>query len=105
MIWLEDINHMIFISSPRISSLTELMEMNVFLSDIPLYDVTRELVLLNQQRIAEIDVAYVFFYTNVGHISSLVYVIFILSRKKPFPLYIQAGLTNMLCCLISVKFY
>lgn len=82
MIWLEDINHMIFISSPRISSLTELMEMNVFLSDIPLYDVTRELVLLNQQRIAEIDVAYVFFYTNVGHISSLVYVIFILSRKK-----------------------
>lgn len=60
MIWLEDIKHMIFISSPRISSLTELMEMNVFLSDIPLYDVTRELVLLNQQRIAEIDVAYVF---------------------------------------------
>ncbi|VDI26455.1 guanylate cyclase soluble subunit beta, partial [Mytilus galloprovincialis] len=57
MIWLEDIRHMIFISSPRISSLTELMEMNVFLSDIPLYDVTRELVLLNQQRIAEIDVA------------------------------------------------
>ncbi|CAC5402537.1 GUCY1B [Mytilus coruscus] len=57
MIWLEDIKHMIFISSPRISSLTELMEMNVFLSDIPLYDVTRELVLLNQQRIAEIDVA------------------------------------------------
>jgi hypothetical protein len=31
--------------------------------------------------IAEIDVADVFFYTNVGHISSLVYVIFILRRK------------------------
>ncbi|KAK3102962.1 hypothetical protein FSP39_015315 [Pinctada imbricata] len=57
MIWLPDIRHMIFISSPRISSLTELMEMNVFLSDIPIYDVTRELVLLNQQRIAEIDIA------------------------------------------------
>ncbi|KAJ8301515.1 hypothetical protein KUTeg_020502 [Tegillarca granosa] len=57
MLWLEDIQHIIFISSPRISSLSELMEMNVFLSDIPLYDVTRELVLLNQQRIAEIDIA------------------------------------------------
>ena len=55
--WLKDINHMIFISSPRLSSLTELLEMNVFLADIPIYDVTRELVLLNQQRIAEIDIA------------------------------------------------
>ncbi|KAK6177072.1 hypothetical protein SNE40_015250 [Patella caerulea] len=57
MIWLEDSGHMIFIGSPRITSLNELMDMNVYLSDIPLYDVTRELVLLNQQRIAEIDVA------------------------------------------------
>ncbi|XP_041348520.1 guanylate cyclase soluble subunit beta-2-like [Gigantopelta aegis] len=57
MMWLEDSHHMIFIGSPRLTSLNELMEMNVFLADIPLYDVTRELVLLNQQRIAEIDVA------------------------------------------------
>ncbi|ESO86153.1 hypothetical protein LOTGIDRAFT_129572, partial [Lottia gigantea] len=57
MIWLEDSQHMIFIGSPRITSLNELLEMNVYLSDIPLYDVTRELVLLNQQRIAEIDIA------------------------------------------------
>ncbi|XP_041349323.1 guanylate cyclase soluble subunit beta-2-like [Gigantopelta aegis] len=57
MMWLEDTRHMIFIGSPRLTSLDELMEMNVFLADIPLYDVTRELVLLNQQRIAEIDVA------------------------------------------------
>ena len=48
---------MIFIGSPRLTSLDELMEMDVYLADIPLYDVTRELVLLNQQRIAEIDVA------------------------------------------------
>ena len=59
MMWLDDIKQMIFISSPRLSSLTELMEMNVYLADIPLYDVTRELVLLNQQRIAEIDIAWV----------------------------------------------
>ncbi|GFN88936.1 guanylate cyclase soluble subunit beta-2-like, partial [Plakobranchus ocellatus] len=57
MIWLSDTKHMIFIGSPRLTSLNELMEMNVYLADIPLYDVTRELVLLNQQRIAEIDIA------------------------------------------------
>lgn len=61
MMWLSDIRHMIFICSPRLSSLSELMEMNVYLADIPLYDVTRELVLLNQQRIAEIDIAYELF--------------------------------------------
>ncbi|CAG5127190.1 unnamed protein product [Candidula unifasciata] len=57
MIWLRESEHMIFIGSPRLTSLNELLEMNVYLADIPLYDVTRELVLLNQQRIAEIDIA------------------------------------------------
>ena len=47
-----------FIGSPRIESLADLKMHNIYLSDIPLYDVTRELVLLNQQRIAEIEVRY-----------------------------------------------
>ncbi len=59
MIWMTSISHMIFIGSPRLSSLNEMMERKMYLSDIPLYDVTRELVLLNQQRIAEIEVRYV----------------------------------------------
>lgn len=57
MRWMEDINHMIFISSPCISSLEELKAMNIYISDIPLYDVTRELILLNQQRMAEMEIA------------------------------------------------
>ena len=57
MIWIEEIRHMMYVSSPRLSSLSELMQLNIYLSDIPLYDVTRELILLNQQRIAEIDIA------------------------------------------------
>ncbi len=59
MIWMTSISHMIFIGSPRLSSLNEMMERKMYLSDIPLYDVTRELVLLNQQRIAEIEVRWV----------------------------------------------
>ena len=56
MIWLNDVSHMIFIGSPRLSSLNEMLERKMYISDIPGYDVTRELVLLNQQRIAEIEV-------------------------------------------------
>ncbi|XP_013400601.1 guanylate cyclase soluble subunit beta-2 [Lingula anatina] len=53
----QSVGHIMFICSPRLTSLTELMERNIFLSDIPLYDVTRELILLNQQRIAEIEIS------------------------------------------------
>lgn len=51
-----DVAHMIFVGSPRLTSLSELKERNLYLSDIPLHDVTRELVLMNQQRIAEIEI-------------------------------------------------
>jgi len=56
MIHMIDIGYIIFIGSPRLESLNEMQERNMYLSDIPLYDVTRELILLNQQRIAEIEV-------------------------------------------------
>ncbi|CAG5127184.1 unnamed protein product [Candidula unifasciata] len=56
MIWLADSKLMIFIGSPRLTSLKEMKRMNVFMADIPLYDVTREMVLLYQQRNAEIDI-------------------------------------------------
>ena len=59
MLWIDDLRLMMYVCSPRLSSLLELKQLNIYLSDIPLYDVTRELILLNQQRIAEIDIAYV----------------------------------------------
>lgn len=46
---------LMFIGSPRLVSLDDLKEKRMFLSDIPRYDVTRELLLLNQQRIAELE--------------------------------------------------
>ena len=57
MMWLSEIRHVMYVCSPRLTSLTELTKLNMYLSDIPIYDVTRELILLNQQRIAEIDIA------------------------------------------------
>ena len=57
MVWLTYSRLLLFVGSPRLMSLDDFKSMKVFLSDVPIYDVTRELVLLNQQRIAEIDVA------------------------------------------------
>ena len=48
-----------FIGSPKLSGLNEMVEKRIFFSDIPNYDVTREMVLLNQQRIAEIEIRFV----------------------------------------------
>ena len=46
---------LMFIGSPRLVSLDDLKDKRMFLSDIPRYDVTRELLLLNQQRLAELE--------------------------------------------------
>jgi guanylate cyclase soluble subunit beta len=59
LVWLPYCLHILFVGSPRITSLEQLQQMNAYLSDIPLYDVTRELVLLKDQRVAESDIAYV----------------------------------------------
>ncbi|KAK7102525.1 guanylate cyclase soluble subunit beta-2-like [Littorina saxatilis] len=57
MIWLPYSGTLMFIGSPRIHTLEDLKEMKLFMGDIPLYFGTRELLLLNQQRFAEIEIA------------------------------------------------
>ncbi|PVD25336.1 hypothetical protein C0Q70_15836 [Pomacea canaliculata] len=56
MIWLEDEQRVMFIGSPRLKSLDEMKRMNIYMADIPLFDVTREIVLLYEQRNAEIGI-------------------------------------------------
>ncbi|KAK7488571.1 hypothetical protein BaRGS_00020188, partial [Batillaria attramentaria] len=56
MLWLEDQQQMMYIGSPLIKSLKEMKEMDVYMADIPLFDVTREIVLLYEQRNAEIGI-------------------------------------------------
>jgi guanylate cyclase soluble subunit beta len=56
MQWLADQKYMMFLGSPLIKSLKEMKEMDIYLADIPLFDVTREIVLLYEQRNAEIDI-------------------------------------------------
>lgn len=56
MIHMPEKDQIAFIASPRLSSLEEMQECNMYLSDIPLFDSSREVVLLNQQRTAELEV-------------------------------------------------
>lgn len=47
----------LFIASPRVQSIEELEGQGLYLSDIPVHDVTRELILLNHQLRAEMNIA------------------------------------------------
>ena len=57
MIWMEPLRCMMYLCSPRLRSLQELEERRMHLSEIAPHDPTRDLILLNQQRLAEIELS------------------------------------------------
>ncbi|XP_063155748.1 guanylate cyclase soluble subunit beta-2-like [Candoia aspera] len=57
MIWMDCIHCMIYLCSPKLRSLDELEEQEMHLSDIAQHDPTRDLILFNQQRLAEIELS------------------------------------------------
>ncbi|XP_069829012.1 guanylate cyclase soluble subunit beta-2-like [Dendropsophus ebraccatus] len=57
MIWMDSIQCMIYMCSPKLRSLQELEERGMHISDIAKHDVTRDLILLNHQRLAEIELS------------------------------------------------
>lgn len=48
---------MIYLCSPKLRSLQELEERQMHLSDLARHDTTRDLILLNQQRLAEMELS------------------------------------------------
>ncbi|KAM8784448.1 guanylate cyclase soluble subunit beta-2-like [Rhynchonycteris naso] len=57
MIWMESMRCMVYLCSPKLCSLQELEEHQMHLSDLAPHDTTRDLILLNQQRLAEIELS------------------------------------------------
>ncbi|KAJ7341504.1 hypothetical protein JRQ81_005683 [Phrynocephalus forsythii] len=57
MIWMDRLRCMMYLCSPKLRSLEELEEQQMHLSDIAPHDVTRDLILFNQQRLAEIELS------------------------------------------------
>ncbi|XP_069474275.1 guanylate cyclase soluble subunit beta-2-like isoform X2 [Ambystoma mexicanum] len=57
MMWMEKYQCMLFLCSPLLRTLHELEERQMHISDIAPHDVTRDLILLNQQRLAEMELS------------------------------------------------
>ncbi|XP_069059630.1 guanylate cyclase soluble subunit beta-2-like [Pleurodeles waltl] len=57
MTWMKSLQCMLYLCSPKLRSLQELEERKMHLSDIAQHDTTRDLILLNQQRLAEIELS------------------------------------------------
>lgn len=55
LIYIQDYDFLLFIGSPAIKSLDELNQGGIYLSDIPLYDATRDIILVNEQTTAQVD--------------------------------------------------
>ncbi|CAI5451221.1 unnamed protein product [Caenorhabditis angaria] len=48
--------HIIYMCSPYVTSINELMQFGMRLTAMPLHDATRDLILLNQQRLSDVEV-------------------------------------------------
>ncbi|XP_073673513.1 guanylate cyclase soluble subunit beta-2-like [Garra rufa] len=57
MLWMPPLRCMLYLASPLLRSLQELEEHCMHLSDIAPHDATRDLILLNQQRLAEMELS------------------------------------------------
>nr|XP_023697216.1 guanylate cyclase soluble subunit beta-2-like [Paramormyrops kingsleyae] len=57
MVWMTSLNCMVYLCSPKLRSLQELEKRGLHISDIAPHDMTRDLILLNQQRLAEIELS------------------------------------------------
>ncbi|XP_060719057.1 guanylate cyclase soluble subunit beta-2-like isoform X1 [Tachysurus vachellii] len=57
MLWMAPLHCMLYQASPLLRNLQELEERHMYLSDIAPHDATRHLILLNQQRLAEIELS------------------------------------------------
>uniref|UniRef100_A0A8C0JD53 guanylate cyclase n=1 Tax=Chelonoidis abingdonii TaxID=106734 RepID=A0A8C0JD53_CHEAB len=57
MMWMEAIQCVMYLCSPKLRSLEELEEQKMHISDIAQHDATRDLIPLNQQRLAEIELS------------------------------------------------
>ncbi|CAI4221978.1 unnamed protein product [Auanema sp. JU1783] len=56
MMKLSSEKHLIYVCSPYVTSIDELMQYGMRLTAMPLHDATRDLILLNQQRLSDVEV-------------------------------------------------
>ncbi|ULT97859.1 hypothetical protein L3Y34_005594 [Caenorhabditis briggsae] len=55
MMPLNDGNSIIFICSPHVTTVRDILNLKLYISDMPMHDATRDLVMLNQSRICQME--------------------------------------------------
>lgn len=55
MIGIDNNNYLIFMCSLNVTSMAELSDRHLFISDIQRHDSTRDLIMLNQSRISQVE--------------------------------------------------
>ena len=71
MINMPEKQQILFIGSPRLGCLEDMQTSNIYMSDIPIHDSSRELILLSQRRATDIQVRY---WTPMGISHTYIYI-------------------------------
>ena len=58
MVLIADGKYMLYICSPNVQTVRGLLERNMRLSDLPMHDAVRDLILLNQSRLSQVELKY-----------------------------------------------
>lgn len=48
-------NSIVFLCSPHVTSVRDILNLKLFISDMPMHDATRDLMMLNQSRICQME--------------------------------------------------
>uniref|UniRef100_A0A183EYI8 guanylate cyclase n=1 Tax=Gongylonema pulchrum TaxID=637853 RepID=A0A183EYI8_9BILA len=59
-------NRLLYIGSPYISTIPELLDCGMRLEAMPLHDVTRDVILTNQQRLSDVEMKFVLDYSKIA---------------------------------------
>lgn len=65
MIYLEESDHLLFIGSPVIQHLEELTGRGLYISDIPIHDATRDIILVGEQTKAQVSSSHFFYFSRL----------------------------------------
>uniref|UniRef100_A0A0K0DE46 guanylate cyclase n=1 Tax=Angiostrongylus cantonensis TaxID=6313 RepID=A0A0K0DE46_ANGCA len=58
MISVNEGNSIMFLCSPHATTIRDILNLNLFISDMPIHDATRDLIMLNQSRMSQMELKY-----------------------------------------------
>lgn len=69
LIFLPESDSLMFLGSPSIEKLDELISKGLYISDVPIHDATRDVILVGEQTKAQVHVGYSLLVINSLHVN------------------------------------